>query len=95
MSIIKDNTSAVLREVDKRIVENLNELSSNVQTEAERIVHVKTGKLQRSIIKRVFRRKAVIGSPVKYAPFVEMRFPYLRPALEATMAKIRMIFGVK
>lgn len=48
--------------------------------------NVITGRLRGSITWRAGRDKTPyvdIGSNVEYAPFVEKRYPYMRPALEA------------
>lgn len=59
---------------------------------------VKAGK---TTIAPQMEKKAVVGSNVEYAPFVEMGTskmtarPFLRPALEACRNEIKRIFGAK
>ena len=92
--IIKDNTEGVLQEVDRRITKGLEEIAPIVRDTAKDVVPVVTGKLQKSIIAEIDDNKAIIGSPVEYAPYVEMNKPYLRPALEAVKIKIRRVFRI-
>jgi len=96
---IKDNTSAVLREVDRRSTEALNESAAFVKAIAKRDVVVKTGKLQRSIdaetVEEAGIKKAVIGSPLNYAPIIETEQPFLRPALHGSLNFIRKVFRVR
>ena len=92
--IIKDNTEGVLQEVDRRITKGLEEVAPIVRDTAKDVVPVVTGKLQKSIIAEIDDNKAIIGSPVEYAPYVEMNKPYLRLALEKSKAIIKRTFKV-
>ena len=90
---IKDNTANVLRETDRLITKGLEQSASIVKDKAIATVAVKTGATQRSIAFNVERRKAVIGAGTEYAPHLEIRKPFLRPALESSKAEIRRIFA--
>lgn len=98
---IKDNTEGVLVEVDRRIKAKLTQAAVLVERTAKQMCPVRTGTLKRSINRKIEKRKAVVGSNVEYAPHVEMGTskqaarPFLRPALEANMAKIKEIFATK
>lgn len=96
---ITDNTTGVLREVDRRSTKALNESAVFVKTVAKRDVVVKTGKLQRSIdaemVEEAGKKKIVIGSPLNYAPIIETEQPYLRPALHSNLNFIRKVFKAK
>ena len=91
---ITDNTAGVLREAQKRTSAGLKEVADEVVRIAKRDVVVVSGDLQRSIAAEVSEDKAIVGSPLIYAPIVEMNKPYLRPALEAVRAKIKKVFKI-
>lgn len=92
---IIDNTKDVLAEVDNLATEKLSEVASLVKNTAKDIVVVVTGKLQRSITSKVEDKKAIIGSPLVYAPKIEMNKPFLRPAVIQNKENIRRIFKAK
>ena len=100
MADIEDRTDDVLREADKLISHNLALAALMVERTAKKIVAVKTGTLKRSITHEpvVPKREVRIGTNIEYAPFVELGTskqsaqPYLRPALESNMEKIRKLF---
>ena len=99
MAKIQDNTKGVLSEVDKLIQQRLTQAAILVERTAKQICVVETGTLKRSINRRIEKRKAVIGTNIEYAPYVEMGTskmsarPFLRPALEANWGKIKRIFS--
>ena len=96
---MKDNTDKVLAEADKRIRERLTIAALMVERTAKQLCPVRTGTLKRSITHMVEKRRALVGSNVEYAPYVEMGTvkmtarPYLRPALESNMQKIKELFS--
>lgn len=98
---ITDNTPAVLEEVDTRIAAGLAEIGSAVERDAKVFVHVRTGKLQRSIRQVMEARAVHIGSDVEYAADLELggphraAYPYLVPSLEGNREKLRRIFKAK
>lgn len=92
--ITKDNTAGVLREVDRKVSQGLSEIAPAVETLAKQTVVVVSGDLQRSITTEISDNEVRIGSPLKYAPKIEMDKPFLRVALEGTMAKIRRVFKI-
>lgn len=74
------------------------EIALRVQADAAREVNVDTGRLRSSLDHEVERIathtvKAAIGSDVEYAPFVEMDYPFLRPALEENHDLIEQRIG--
>jgi len=99
--VMKDNTKAVLNEADRLVKQKLTIAALLVERTAKQICPVRTGTLKRSITRRIEKRRAFVGSNVEYAPYVEMGTsrmaakPYLRPALEANMDRIKEIFGAK
>jgi len=105
MAKIRDNTKNVISEVDKLIKQRLKDSAILVERTAKQNLYpghgLITGTLKRSINRRIERRRALIGSNVEYAPYVEMGTskmsakPYLRPALESNWSEIRKIFGAK
>lgn len=95
MMKIVDNTSAVLREVDRRIAKNLKLSISVVKDKAIATVAVKTGATQQSIDSKVDGHKAVVGAGTEYAPHLETRKPFLRPALHGSLNFIRKVFKAK
>lgn len=96
--IIEDNTVEVLIEVDRRVDIALEEMAIDALAEARRLVPVRTGALRASIVVSVSGRRIVLGSDLEYAPWVEMGTPkmaarpYLRPAIELVMQKLRRRF---
>lgn len=92
---ITDNTSGVLREVDRRITQSLEESVSIVKEKAIATVAVKTGATKRSIDSKVEGHKAVVGAGTEYAPHLEIRKPFLRPALHGSLNLIRKVFGAR
>jgi len=75
-----------------------------IERDAKQIVPVDTGDLRASIESRVIRNAegevvGVIGSNVKYAPFIEFGTskmgaqPFLRPAVEKNRETIRTLLG--
>ena len=103
MAKIKDNTADVLREADKLISQKLVTAALMVERSAKEFCPVLTGTLKRSITHQpvVPKRTVYVGTNVEYAPFVELGTgrmsarPYLRPALETNMDRIRRLFATK
>lgn len=64
---------------------DIEQIAAEVVREAKRVVPVLTGALRRSIRAEVDikKREIAIGSPLHYAPYIEITKPYLRPAFEA------------
>ena len=94
MMKITDNTAGVLREVQKRTSAGLKEVAPDIVRAAKRTVPVVSGNLQRSITVEISEDKVVVGSPLDYAPKIEMNKPFLRPALEGARAKIKRVFKI-
>ncbi len=92
---ITDNTSAVLREVAQRSSAGLKKLEAVIVSAAKKIVTVKTGALQNSTTAEVVGNKLLVGSPLKYAPKVEMDKPFLRPALMQGKDAAKSIFKAR
>ncbi len=91
MKII-NNTTGVLQEADRLILKALEEVTPKIEATAKQTVIVKSGDLKDSITAEVSSKKAVIGSPLDYAPKVEMNKPFLRPALHGNIQNIRKAF---
>lgn len=68
---------------------HLGQLASEVLQEAKRRVPVRTGRLRESLRAEIDVESGEIriGSPVPYAPYVEITKPYLLPAFETVIAK--------
>jgi len=68
---------------------HLGRLASEVVQEARKKAPVKTGRLRESIRAEidVESGEIAIGSPLYYAPYVEVTKPYLEPALETVIAR--------
>ena len=92
---IVDNTAKILQEVDRRTSAGLQEIGTDIEKTAKRLVVKKSGDLQRSITAEVSKNRVVIGSPLIYAAEIEANKPYLRPALEAAKVKLRRVFRVR
>lgn len=89
---ITDNTAAVLIEADRRASAGLKRIAPMVEASAKEIVPVVSGDLQDSISAEVKDNRLTVGSPLIYAPKVEMDKPYLRPALYKHLGDIQRIF---
>ncbi len=101
MAKYKDNTAAVLAELERLSTARLETAARMVERTAKQIVPIKTGTLKRSITHVTQKTKAIVGSNLSYAPHIEMGTtkhaaqPYLRPALMANIDKIKRLFGGK
>ena len=95
---VKWNGSTVLRKTDLLNTKLIKLVAATISRRAKQFCPVKTGTLRRSIRHKVTTEEAVViagrvspgvGSPVKYAGFVELGThkqaaqPYLRPAVES------------
>lgn len=100
---IKDNTNAVLNEVDSLIQKKLELSALLVERTAKETGYcpVKTGTARRSITRLIEKLRAIIGSNVEYFPYIEMgtknmsAHAPLRRSLETNMRKIKQIFGAR
>lgn len=85
--------------LDKAVVRTLEGIGLFVVQEAQTRSPVKTGNLRGSIHHQVNERDRIvtIGTPVEYAPFVELgtsksaKQPFLRPAVESNMGRIKRL----
>ena len=99
MAKYTDNTDKILAEIDRLTQQRLEIAAQMVERTAKQMVPVKTGTLKRSITHIIQKTKAIIGSNLNYAPWIEMGTtnqsaqPYLRPALMANLGKIKRLFG--
>ncbi len=91
---ITDNTSAVLREVNRRVSLGLEEVAPVLEATAKKLVTVVTGTTRDSISAEVIDGRLVVGTPLDHAAKLEMDKPFLRPALEASMTKIKRVFKI-
>ncbi|KKM83307.1 hypothetical protein LCGC14_1310770 [marine sediment metagenome] len=89
---ITDNTANVLREAQRRVSTGLEEIAPDIVSMVKMLVIVKSGDLQGSIGAEITDKKVTVGSPLGYAAKVERDNPYLRPALEANIRKLKRIF---
>lgn len=90
---ITDNTKAILAEANSRASAGLEKIEPIILGTAKRDVVVVTGALRDSITAEVEGNRLTVGSPLPYAPKIEMDKPFLRPALESNRTKIQEIFG--
>ena len=72
----------------KQVIMIFEESGKRVERRAKRIVRVDTGRLKKSIHHRVTNKEnrqigLWIGTDVYYSIYVERRFPYLFPSMEA------------
>lgn len=91
MFITKDYTAEVIAEADRLAVDALEEVEPVMLRVAKAIVPVKTGALRDSIEAEVEDKKLTMGSPLVYAPKIEVSQPYLRPALEVAFSELRRL----
>ena len=62
-----------------------------VERGAKLLVHVDTGRCRASITTRLTFANAEVGTIVEYAPKLEKRYPFLKPALDVNKAEIKRI----
>lgn len=80
-------------EVERKIDRKLKQLGFKIEAEAKKKCPVDTGRLRASITTTVEGGKVIVGSNVKYAPYVEWGTekmeaqPYLRPAIDLVRKK--------
>ncbi len=90
-----NNTADILAEVNRRASAGLKEVGEIIKPSAKDIVVVVSGDLRDSITAEVSEKELVVGSPLAYAPKIEMDKPFLRLALIQNKEKIRKIFRAK
>lgn len=79
---------------DKQLDDAAEEIGLRVMADAARKVNVDTGRLRASLDSDVeeigeWAVKVAVGSNVEYAPYHEIDYPFLRPALEENEDFIR------
>jgi len=62
-----------------------------VERSAKLLVHVDTGRCRASITTRLTYADAEVGTIVEYAPALEKRYPFLKPALDNNRVEIKRI----
>jgi len=77
--------------VQDKIDKALLKAGLTVERSAKMIVHVDTGRCRASIATRLVTANAQVGTTVEYAPHLEKRYPFLKPALESNKDKIKQI----
>jgi len=93
MARISDNSKNLLQAVDSLIEQRLNESAKVVEDKAAELVHVKTGATKESLQHKVSEKVATIGVTTSYAPHLESKYPFLRPALHSSLSRIKKIFN--
>lgn len=97
-SELKWNGKIAMADFDKANLRALTESAILVEGKAVEKVHVKTGALKQSITRVVEALRAVVGTPIEYAPYEEFgtRFrdahPFLRPSFLTSIKAIKNIF---
>lgn len=64
----------------------------------KRRARVRTGAMRNSVHDRVDVTSAVVGTNIRYAPFVNAKYPFIEPGLEEALPKIEQAakeFGIK
>jgi len=89
--IEKDRTGAVKRAVREATRHGLNTAAVLVEGEATTLCPVDTGNLKGSLTHLVSDTEALVGTNVEYAPYVEPRKPFLRPALDNNRANVNRV----
>jgi len=95
----ESNLKEVETALDKAVVRTLEGIGLFVVGEAQARAPVDTGNLRGSIHHQTDERgrKVTIGTPVEYAPYVELgtsksaKQPYLRPAVENNLGRIKKL----
>ena len=79
------------RTVQDKIDKALYKAGLLVERSAKLIVHVDTGRCRASITTRLVDVGAEVGTIVEYAPKLEKKYPFLKPALDVNKAEIKRI----
>lgn len=101
MSSVKfdDKTDKAIDAIAKATERALTSGALFIQAQASENAPVDTGRLRASIGTEVHEDYALIGTNVEYAPYVELGTsrqdaqPYLRPAIDNNIAKIKTIMA--
>jgi HK97 gp10 family phage protein len=95
----KQATERFDREMQNQVRVQLAEWAGGVETEAKRLVPVRTGYLRSTIFSRVQEWTAVVGAEAAYAANVEFgtRYagaqPFLRPAVETRWPELERLLS--
>jgi len=79
------------KQIQGRIDKALYKAGLLVERGAKLLVHVDTGRCRASITTRLTYANAEVGTVVEYAPALEKRYPFLRPALVNQQVEIKRI----
>jgi len=79
------------RTIQDKIDKALYKAGLLVERGAKLLVHVDTGRCRASITTRLTFANAEVGTIVEYAPKLEKRYPFLKPALKNNEAEIKRI----
>ena len=89
MAKIKDNSKALLLEVTRRKVIALDKLGAAIVADARETVHVKTGATRDSIEAQVQGGVLKVGAGTPYADWLEVTYPFLRPAIHRARSRFK------
>ena len=81
------------KKVEDKIDKSLYKAGLLVERAAKLLVHVDTGRCRASITTRLVYANAEVGTIVEYAPALEKRYPFLKPALDNNRVEIKAILN--
>ena len=79
------------KQIQDKIDKALYKAGLLVERRAKQLVHVDTGRCRTSITTRLVTANAEVGTIVEYAPALEKRYPFLKPALVNQAVEIKRI----
>ena len=79
------------KQIQDKIDKALYKAGLLVERGAKLLVHVDTGRCRASITTRLVYANAEVGTIVEYAPALEERYPFLKPALVNQAVEIKRI----
>jgi len=88
---LADKFKASGKKIQDKIDKALYKAGLLVERGAKMLVHVDTGRCRASITTRLTYANAEVGTIVEYAPALEKKYPFLKPALDNNKAEIKRI----
>lgn len=93
---IKIKDKEVIQQLEQKLEQKMKEACVLVQDSAKQRCPVDTGRLQGSLTYQVQKDgnevEGLVGTNVEYAPYVEARTPFLKPAEDENRDRILQLF---
>lgn len=93
---IKIKDKEIIQQLEQKLEQKMKEACVLVQDNAKQRCPVDTGRLQGSLTYQVQKDgnevEGLVGTNVEYAPYVEVRTPFLEPARDENRDRILQLF---